>query len=889
VYFGTDWIGDASVESIVDTLPPELRRQLGIRYLASPELLMGHLHRRPDSARQEEGDEWVALVDDDAVEDDDLDASLEIDERSQWISFLTWIGVNAALRLVHFHDVEDDGTTWLTTENLARPKSPRFESLGSQWVEYTAELRAAISSRFGKADSRIPYLYEVHDLDLVEPILQHAGISGDAETATSLIVHLARHWHWFSGFVEAELALVPAGKKPRLRDNKKPTADELVHVGKNLWLHRLKQGSVCPTSWGPRRPGLAWFPSAEVDRRFRSRHRDAADLLPILRPAPGAPESDWRKAAGALGVRTELSPTSFALEDAQLLCERLSAIYSEEQPDIDATSLREVVRPVYRQLFELLSGKSGQESEGALVGTPLLAETTDGFRFLPSDEVLFFRTPGLRERLRLKGAVPTFVLEAEPNAVAPLRRLFGCNPVEDALSRTPDPGPVPFGDADLADLRHQLDDLSSSLIARVRIERNESSDGRTIREFLGAVVPTEFLTVTSLLRNEVVVDAQPVEYFVAPRQGQIPLSAFVVWEQSEHWPPSSQTAGRLAMALADTLGINLVEAFFGLFQAADETERRRLLMLAGASDQLADVQQEGADDPDPPKVSQPVAPSGDPDAAALPHSGQMPTSSTPASPPVLLRRFEDLTISGTPLLLHQRRSDGTDGDVMDPAEADEGGVGAGLGGTRQGRRSAAGTDLAALDALGMDIAIAYEVMRLQSSGHDTASLLNDGISQGHSYVVDVHSPSAIRAAEEVSTSFAEILTDLEASGISRLYPGCDLITVRNGEVDRMIELKSSMVDARVQEMSWNEWKSAAGPCRERFWLYLVGNLRGDIAGTPFVRCIRDPFGSLLSEQMTHTQRLRRVQLRVQEFSHAEHLDLGLSPSVNESPDGGQGP
>jgi hypothetical protein len=834
---------------------------------------MGHLHRRPDSARQEEGDEWVALVDDEAVEDDDLDASLEIDERSQWVSFLTWIGVNAALRLVHFHDVEDDGNTWLTTENLARPKSPRFESLGSQWVEYAAELRAAISSRFGKADSRIPYLYEVHDLDLVEPILQHAGVSGDAETATSLIVHLARHWHWFSGFVEAELALVPAGKKPGRRDNKKPTADELVHVGTNFWLHRLKQGSVCPTSWGPRRPGLTWFPSAEVDRRFRSRHRDAADLLPILRTSPGAPESDWRKAAGALGVRTELSPTSFALEDAQLLCERLSVIYSEEQPDIDATSLREVVRPVYRQLFELLSGKSGQESEGALVGTPLLAETTDGFRFLPSDEVLFFRTPGLRERLNLKGAVPTFVLEAEPNTFAPLRRLFGSSPVEDALSRTPDPGLVPFGDADLADLRHKLHDLSSSLIARVRAERNEPSDARVIREFLTAVVPTESLAVTSLLGNEVVMSAQRADYFVTPPQGQTSLSAFVVWEQSEHWPPSSETAGRLAMALADTLGINLVEAFFGLFQAADERERRRLLMLAGASDQLADIQQEGADDPDHPKVSQPVAPSADPEAAALPRSEPMPISSTPACPPVLLRRFEDLTISGTPLVLRQRRSDGTDGDVMDPTERDEGGVGA--GGTQQGRRSAAGTDLAALDALGMDIAIAYEVMRLQSSGHDMASLLNDGSSQGHSYVVDVHTPSAIKAAEEVSASFAEILRELEALGISRLYPGCDLITVRNGEVDRMIELKSSMVDARVQEMSWNEWKSAAGPCRERFWLYLVGNLRGDIAGTPFVRCIRDPFGSLLSEQMTHTQRLRRVQLRVQEFSHAEHLDLGL--------------
>ena len=39
-------------------------------------------------------------------------------EGDRWLAFLSWIGVNHALRLVHFYDVDDDGTRWKTTPNL---------------------------------------------------------------------------------------------------------------------------------------------------------------------------------------------------------------------------------------------------------------------------------------------------------------------------------------------------------------------------------------------------------------------------------------------------------------------------------------------------------------------------------------------------------------------------------------------------------------------------------------------------------------------------------------------------------------------------------------------------------------------------------------------------
>jgi len=143
-----------------------------------------------------------------------------------------------------------------------------------------------------------------------------------------------------------------------------------------------------------------------------------------------------------------------------------------------------------------------------------------------------------------------------------------------------------------------------------------------------------------------------------------------------------------------------------------------------------------------------------------------------------------------------------------------------------------------------------------------------------SLVADVSTPAAIRRAEGHPVA-KEVLLQLEQDGVSRNYPGFDLLTIVDGQPDRLIELKSSTVDARVQAMSWNEWKSARNSrVRERFWLYLVGNLRADLAhATPYVRAIHDPFGTLAGQEVHQEQVRRAVQLRVREFKTAEHLDL----------------
>jgi hypothetical protein len=231
-----------------------------------------------------------------------------------------------------------------------------------------------------------------------------------------------------------------------------------------------------------------------------------------------------------------------------------------------------------------------------------------------------------------------------------------------------------------------------------------------------------------------------------------------------------------------------------------------------------------------------------------------------------------LTIDGEPFVAFGERPD--DSSDHGPGKPHEGGRTSGYSG-----RAPAGTDLAALDLLGMRIAMGYEVRRLRRHGLLSAEILPSvgGPVGGATLVVDVHSPEAIRQAEASSAAVKHVMAELESRGISRLFPGFDILSIAVGKADRLIELKSSGVDARVQTMSWNEWKSArTSDTRAKFWLYLVGNLRADLGhARPFVRAINDPFGSLASRELEDHHVSRAVQLRVREFTEAEQLDLGV--------------
>ncbi len=156
------------------------------------------------------------------------------------------------------------------------------------------------------------------------------------------------------------------------------------------------------------------------------------------------------------------------------------------------------------------------------------------------------------------------------------------------------------------------------------------------------------------------------------------------------------------------------------------------------------------------------------------------------------------------------------------------------------------------------------------------------------------SPVLIERARALSPRFDTVIRWLQQEfGISPEWPGFDIVSLnphREKLLDRLIELKSSGVDARMQELSWNEWKVAKGSLRPHFFLYLVGNLRSDLKGNvPFLRTVQDPFGQLAAEVRLNRSTQRKVHLAVHLFREAEHLDLTVVRTSRLSTEGPASP
>jgi hypothetical protein len=346
------------------------------------------------------------------------------------------------------------------------------------------------------------------------------------------------------------------------------------------------------------------------------------------------------------------------------------------------------------------------------------------------------------------------------------------------------------------------------------------------------------------------------------------VSAFVCWEEVG-WPPSNRDAEVLASALADLFEVSMFESFLALVAAESDDARRRFLRLAGATDDLISrVPAEGADE------SEDEAPTEDPSMNIVSAPGADPED-VPASQEAMERKApvtagtiplwqpEDLLLDGVTSILSGKMIDGQGrGTELQKRQAESANRGGGYG--------SMATDLDELNRLGMAIAVAYEQRRLRQGGAEPTDAI--------ACVVDVSTPETVRVAMARSQSIAAAFDQLKSAGLAVETPGFDILTLdpKNNQIDRLIELKSSGVNAAVQAMTWNEWKTARdSEWRERFWLYLVGNLRSDLAAArPFVRAVRDPFGALLSTIVTAPIR-RSVQLDTRQFERAEFLELSV--------------
>lgn len=902
-YFGIDWLGDSSVECIL-----KAGRDIGVTGLPDVDfvlcpgrfggLLEHYRHLKEDEASEigagDEGEDEVSL-------DEDEDVALDADDRDRWHRFFQWLGVNASLRPVHFHDVEDRASGWLKTHNLPRPEGWAFQNIPpALWGKYRQSvlvgLKAKDAERFA---TTVPYFYELHDLEHLVAFLNIAAGEATARFAKALYEHLARHWSTLEKFSRVVVAQVDGGHEPARR-TKPPRAkdDELTDAGMNLWLFRLQEAVFCPTGHGPRSAEETWVPTAEVQRRFGRRAKTGSCLIPTLDVDAAVVRGKARSFALALGVRDELSPTTFTIADARGLLDRISVLYQSKCDVREHMRLeqREVIRPAYRNLVELLSGKADDGGNDSPLDTSMVLATDShgALRFMEARQVFYLDRRDTRERLEAESSIWTFVIEAAPAARAVMTRIFGMRVLEDSLTWSPIPGDAALSVEHMEVFRDGLRRLAPYLLARVGAERADErlakQDAYKIRRFIDEVVPVVSLDLScSLDGHEIAVGEESREVFV--KMGGDEVQAFVVW--GEHpWPPDQHEAETLAGALCDVLGAGYFESFMAMLQTESSTLRARLLRRAGAPVDVDDKRalfqaaseedggQEAVATGDSAGTNEPktaAAQTGCREDPATTSSGNGRDGGSPADRPrVPLYEPSDLLIEGVPLIITgepsnggKDRSKGTAPGGTNP----EAGKGNGhFGGN---------TDLDKLDALGMWVALSFEQVRLRRGGLLQAKVFDGTSAEAGAEVLvfNVSKPELVESARSRSNQFHAAMTWLHGTfGVVPDWPGFDILTLDlrvPHSVDRMIELKSSGVASRVQDMTWNEWKTAkASTLRERFYLYLVGNLRADLmAAEPYIRTIRNPFEQIVADVQFARSVQKKVQLAVHNFREAEHLNL----------------
>lgn len=909
-YLGTDWIGDKSVERIL-----AIGESLGIsglpsvEFLVSPDRLTGllkqyqHLSRASDDSAGDTDSDEVSI-------DEDEEAALDEDDRNRWLTFFLWLGVNQCLRPVHFHDVEDRASGWLSTGDLRRPTGWVFHNVRADaWKRFVEHVRQQLAEMDrDRLEKSVPYFYRIHDLEHLVAILTSAVQDTTARLGGALYEHLALNWGILERFSQAHIALIPRDQMPSLR-GKPPRAreDEITEAGHNFWMARLRQASFCPTNHGPRSADKVWWPTPEVKRRFERGARPGSYLIPVLDVSSAVLKGKSRGFAQAIGIRDELSAATFTLGDARILLDRLRDLYAgrcEANEDL-RQELREEIRPGYRHLFELLSGyeRASDDAVAYIANTnaplsdaPLLAQDGNGrLSFLPAKQIYYVDRRDTRDRLQTGSSLWSFIIEASPSARLPLVQTCGVRELESSLTWIPSPGDSSLDEEGCRQLRDALYGIGPYLLARLGTDRENErlvqQDARRLRQLIEHIEPVTHLGLQCELDGQHLgVNAAERDAFVQFKK-DASVQAFVVWGENP-WPPNPDEAEALVTALCDVFGSRYFESFLALVQAGSADTRERILRRAGAP---LDIEERRAillgfepyesaaeASPKPADVDEPktAVSSGLDEQPPSENLGNSSPKESDERSRASLYKPGELLVCGSPITIFGNHSESqpdgnTSSDSTPHSRRSASSAGRGYGG---------GTDLDALDQLGMWVVLSFERNRLRSSGIKDAVILDPSsdYTQSHAMVFDLTTPEKIDRGRKLCKPLDTALRHLNAEyGISLEWPGFDVLSLNPsmpGGISRLIELKSSGVASRTQEVSWNEWKTArANRLSEHFYLYLVGNLRSDLHGSmPFLRTIRNPFEQLRADVQEHQALQRKVQLAVCDFKEAEELILGIA-------------
>lgn len=858
VYFGSEWQPDASTAKQVEPLFKTANIEAA-DYLAPPDTFPGI---------QDPGDD---------EDDTDLGEESEFDE---WRNFFRWLGVSPHIRLKPLFDPQTRRNL-RSTLGIERPDArSELDALDDDlWTRYRQHLRERLDESGGQR-GEYDSIYQMQSIEFLDQFIEASGCSvtsTESESASctgeQLLEHISAWWQEsFQRYQNPVLATHDVRSFGR-RNQNCPKESEKRRVGLNLWLWQLKNARWCPTEHGIRRPDEAWMPTESVRTRFQL---NGSSLLPVL---PGNVAERTQEAAGffdAVGVRRELSQSTFRPRDAQTVVGTLANTFTDADGELTSDSdvggsLRQI-KSAYRYTSELLPPLTDQkreikEEEWQTIQTGLedvgvLCRYPDGsFEFIRARDAYFVNAPDILEQIPIP-RLPVFVLQ-ETEAVG-----FGVHFGMRDLERTATSAPR-FLD-ERPELREHLVEKLERAAPYIlcRLEAERQSQELITRDLNGLSAFCDDLEIVNSIEVDYEFPAEDVPsvtsnppYYLDRRDRSRAEPAIPIVKASEN---NDEQYRYLARAICGALDVTQFEGVVTMLTASDDSQRRDYLRLAGAPssiDEIESKRQALFEDTDVIPEGPVVDPGGhsgeevdyDPDNAPDPASESI-ENRTPQRQERSIYEPGELAIAGDRETIIVEPSDDSGEDTTD-GEAGES-PGGGTGPDMKYRT--------AVDQLGMQVTVEYEKARLQ----DEFDFENrDGSPED--YVFEVHTERAIQEARDSNTAASPVIRRLvEEVGLPLPYPGFDILTVNpdTGEVDRLIELKSSGHDTRTPGISWNEWKTArTEDVSNHFYLYIVGNLRKDIRSDPYIRTIRNPFELLRPETEERSETKREVKVDIRNF------------------------
>lgn len=803
--------------------------------------------------------------------DDDEEVTAEEREEKidRWRRFLRWLGVARHVRLRPLFDLYTN-RSFKGTQGIKRPgRSSVLDDLDEEeWEVYRTHLGTAMDEapqERGKYDT----IYAINDIEYFDQLLTAAR--ADEGVRELLFTHLVGWWQdSLSRWRRPVLATHERSPSFGKRSPACPWESEKREVGQNLWLWQLTRHEWLPSNQGPRRPDRTWYPTEAVRRRFGL---DDEVLLPVLLPAVIEPAESAKDILEALGVRTELTGENFEPEDAENVLSAMARRFSDEDNETLVSWLRRL-KPMYRYVSELLppldtqgrlSDATWQAYQGRLQEIEILHQQgEDSYGFTRAEEVFFVRSPDVLDRIPVED-LPLFVLQEEE--AARFGAHLGLRDLEAEAEAEPKLGDEITTETE--QVGEQLKHVAPYLLCRLEAERRSqeliTQDINGLRRFIETVTVVDDIEVSYRFDYDREAISSTPTYFL-DRRGK---------EHNERPRPfilsatDEMTQNRyLARAICEYLGVNQFEALIALLGANSDNQRREYLKLAAAPSTPGEIRAKrqelsGEEGPDLPKDRY-VAGKGWSEKPHEPREGSSErevgddepreghTERDRRSPDMYA--LDELRIDGEGIVRKIEVESGTDEDPDDSMRNSRKAGGNGGGG---------GTDpvyINDIDELGMHIACKSEERRLD---RENAS----------DYVFKVHTPEAYRMTDGDPIG-GSALQWLRERHIPEGYPGFDILVVdpKTNEPQRLIELKSSGHDVRTPGVSWNEWKTASHEgVSERFYLYIVGNLRKDASDSPYLKTIRNPFELLNRETRERRSVERQVKVDITSFRQEGEL------------------